>query len=92
MVVVRVYYQGCDVRASVATVYVTFIEWGQRGVGHSGAHQLNLRPTLVTLRVPLAHAITKHHQHLFLSSLPTRMGVREFYNICCLFVAWFETW
>ena len=52
-------------RASVATVYVTFIEWGQGGVGHSGAHQLNLRPTLVTLRVPLAHAITKHHQHLF---------------------------
>ena len=65
MVVVRVYYHGCDVRASVATVYVTFIEWGQGGVGHSGAHQLNLRPTLVTLRVPLAHAITKHHQHLF---------------------------
>ena len=62
MVVVGVYCQGCDVRASVATVYVTFIEWGQGGVGHSGAHQLNLRPTLVTLRVPLAHAITKHHQ------------------------------
>ena len=65
MVVVGVYCHGCDVRASVATVYVTFIEWGQGGVGHSGAHQLNLRPTLVTLRVPLAHAITKHHQHLF---------------------------
>ena len=31
MVVVGVYYQGCDVRASVATVYVTFIEWGQGG-------------------------------------------------------------
>ena len=92
MVVVGVYCQGCDVRASVATVYVTFIEWGQGGLGHSGAHQLNLRPTLVTLRVPLAHAITKITNTPFLSSLPTRMGVREFYNICCLYVAWFETW
>ena len=33
VVVVGVYCHGCDVRASVATVYVTFIEWGQGGVG-----------------------------------------------------------
>ena len=41
-----VYYHGCDCPdcpASVAAVYVTFIEWGQ-----GGAHQLKLRPTLVT--------------------------------------------
>ena len=38
-----VYYHGCDCPASVAALYVTFIEWGQ-----GGAHQPNLRPTLVT--------------------------------------------